>query len=130
MIRIDQIDSQQKLLECLSADQALVFVYFSWSGQSQASLQMFEKLPDVFLGRPSRMAPRDYRVDPDQEGGLFLQLFGTDPQHPMLTDCSDGPVLWISQGRIIDYARYAGQLGLEGLLLKTEKAFNGPELRK
>ncbi|HLY75197.1 MAG TPA: hypothetical protein VKU80_13840 [Planctomycetota bacterium] len=130
---ISLVDSEASLAELLASREAIVFVQFNWSGQSVASLRVFEEWEKENAASNCNI-PRFFRIDPDMmipsAGAWFTEesvKYGQD-----LAAGGYGSVIWLRSGRIVDFVKYAAKEGASLLRGRSMKAFSrnigGPDI--
>jgi hypothetical protein len=113
------VDRSSVLSELRKADQAIVLIHFKWSGQSMKSLRVVERLDQILWTNACV-----YRLDPEEipEGTEWLVDMSTRYDRD-LSGGGFGAVLWLRNGSMVQWERFAAQAGLSELIQKTEDAF-------
>jgi hypothetical protein len=116
------INSSAQLQEAFGAPSSLIFVHFTWSGQSFASLRVFEELEVGLRDHPK--GPIFYRFNPDEHQELAVWL--CDEKFGDLSGRGFGSVIWLRSGKVVDFEYYGAKAGLTSLLERTRKAVSDP----
>lgn len=116
MIKIKTIADFQV---CLEARQTIVFIFFDWSGQAHVSRRMVEN----WENRKNNLISL-FELNPEESD------FADDwVRHEVKDLRGYGSLVWMREGKIIDFKPDAGKLGVFGIeeicvrLFETKEAY-------
>jgi hypothetical protein len=110
----------------LADEQAVLFVFFDWSGQAVVSLRLFELWIKEWLASHPEAPVNFYRLDPDAHPDTWTWLVGqargeTDNERGF------GSVCWLRRGHSVGFVRYAAQVGKDELSRLTDEHFGATQ---
>lgn len=129
-----QLQNEKSVAEMLRAEFAVLFVFVDWSGYARRGAQVMERVIEKSVARSwvrsvswwiadissieSLIAPVLHQWLMEQEQRRSLHLF------PNIAT-GNGAIVWMCRGEIVSFARSAEQLGIEGILQRTENLVIG-----
>jgi len=116
------ISSASQLQEALGAPSSVIFIHFTGSGQSFASLRVFEELEASLKGNSE--GPAFFRFNPDEHLDLCEWLW--DDKYQDLSGRGYGSVIWLRSGKVVDFEYYGAKAGIPSLLERTRKVVSNP----
>jgi len=106
-------------------EQAVLFVFFDWSGQAVVSLQLFGEWEQEWKASHPNAQVGFYRLDldkhPETQGWLAAQ--SRDDQ---AIEGGFGSVTWLRFGKRVGFVRFAAKAGKDALSRLTNEHFGSP----
>jgi hypothetical protein len=116
------ITNRAEFEQMLTAEQAVLFTFFAWSGQAVASLRVFEEWSLEWLAVRPEACVAFYRLDPDVHPDTWSWL--TEQAHREHdNDRGFGAVTWLRRGTPVAFVRYAAEVGKQGLSRLADEHF-------
>jgi len=116
------IQTSSQLREALDALSCVIFIHFAWSGQSVASLRVFEEWEGSLQDPPE--GPAFFRFNPDEHPDLCEWLW--DEKFKDLSGRGFGSVIWLRSGKVVDFEYYGAKAGMSSLIERTRKGSSNP----
>ena len=120
------------LQEARSQTRAFIFLYVQWATQARLSKLTVEELPSYWQVEQGQLPTAAYFADlSDQTGDVWngirdwLQSEGM-PVDP-LTYGGNGALLWVRDGRVMEFAGYVDGVALSALKAITRRVFGETE---
>ena len=116
------ITSKEEFDALLRERQAILFVFFDWSGQAHDSLRMFEEWEREWSAENPGVSVSFYRLDPDPHpetwGWLAENARGNEGR-----EGGYGSASWILDGKAVGHIRYVAEVGKSTLSRLTAEYF-------
>lgn len=116
------ITSKEQFERMLADEQAVLFLFFDWSGQAVVSLRLFESWVQEWRGLHPESSVAFYRLDPDAHPDTWRWV-GEQARSETDNERGFGSVTWIRRGRSVAFVRYAAQVGKDELSRLTDEHF-------
>ncbi len=112
-----------QLQEAFEVPLSVIFIHFDWSGQSFASLRIFEEMEESLKGYTG--GPTFYRFNPDESPDV-CGLWMVDETFGDLSGRGYGSVIWLRSGKVVDFEYYGAKAGIASLLERTKRMITNP----
>jgi hypothetical protein len=116
------ITSKEQFEHMLAEEQAVLFVFFDWSGQAVVSLRLFESWVQEWRGLRPDSSVASYRLDPDAHPDTWSWV-GEQARSETDNEGGFGSVTWLRCGRSVAFVRYAAEVGKDELSRLTDEHF-------
>jgi hypothetical protein len=101
------IASKEQFERMLTAEQAVLFVFFDWSGQAMASLRLFESWIQEWRALHPEAPVSFYRLNPDRHLDTW-SLLGEQARRQANSEGGFGSVTWLHRGRSVAVCALCG----------------------
>ena len=108
------ITNKEEFDRMLANEQAVLFIFFDWSGQAVASLRLFESWMQKWRALHPGLAVSFYRLDPDEHSDTWSWV-AAQARSENYSEGGYGSVTWLRRGRSVAFVRDAVQAGKDEL---------------
>jgi hypothetical protein len=116
------ITSKEQFERMLAEEQAVLFVFFDWSGQAVVSLRLFESWVQEWRLLHPELSVAFYRLDPDAHPDTWSWV-GEQARSETDNERGFGSVTWLRRGRSVAFLRYVAEAGKDELSRLTDEHF-------
>ena len=119
---MENIKTESVFKEMLAQECAIAFIGFEWSGQSKVSERLVESWEKTWLTQNGKVHSI-YRISPDESPFTHSWIAENARNQTEGMEGGFGSVVWLRQGVMARYVRYAAQAGAEKLSAITQEVF-------
>jgi hypothetical protein len=116
------ITNKEQFERMLAVEQAVLFIFFGWSGQAVLSLRLFESWVQDWRASHPESSVAFYRLDPDAHPDTWSWV-AKQARSEADNERGFGSVTWLRRGRSVGFACYAAQIGKDELSRLTDEHF-------